>query len=120
VSLDAPDPGQSVLPVGARDDLGRPESLGETVLCGCGREVSETRKPHRVDRSYLPDRATVDVGDEKVPVFGWRCDACSRVLALNPTSTENDFGPGAGWLAIDADLAGGPGHVLVPRRVIHR
>jgi hypothetical protein len=119
VSLDSPDSAQAVLNVGARDDLGRPESVGTAVRCLCGRDVTETRKPHRVDCSYLADRATVDLEADTIPVFGWRCDVCSRVLALDPSRTDNEFGPGDGWLTVQADLATSSGHVLVPRRAVH-
>jgi len=120
MSLDAPDPAQAVLPIGARDDLGRPEHAHRRVLCpNCGEDVTDTRKPHRVERTYLADHVAVDAGLEEVPVYGWRCDYCARVLALDPHSADNDLGPGAGWLAVEADLAAGArGHVLVPTKVI--
>lgn len=119
MSLDSPDSAQAVLDVGAPDDLGRPEFVGTAVRCWCGRDVSETRKGHHVDRSYVADRAAVDLEGETIPVFGWRCDACSRVLALDPRSSDSRFGPGTGWLAVHADLATNSGFVLVPRRAVH-
>jgi len=120
VSLDAPDVAQAVLPVGAVDDLDRPHVQHHRVLCsGCERDVSDTRKAHRVGRTYLADHVAVDVDAEQVPVFGWYCDYCHRVLALDPNRTDDELGPGAGWLAVDATLANGHrGHVLVPSEVV--
>ena len=123
MSLDAPDPCQATLDVSARDDLGRPVHAGVGVFCsGCDRDVSQSRKAHYIERSYLVDR-DVAMGDDTVPVFGWRCEWCHRVLALNPnsSSTTHDLGPGTGWIAVEADLATGDrGHVLVPFKEIYQ
>lgn len=120
MSLDS-DPAQATLSVGARDDLGRPDHTADAVFCSCGREVSETRKSHRVARSYITEQVAVDEGIDKIPVYGWYCKFCSRVLALDPHSTDHDhdLGPGAGWLTVEADLARGTrGQVLVPTEVV--
>ena len=120
MSLNDPDAAQAVLPVVAVDDLDLPYVRHHRVLCsGCERDVADTRKAHRVGRTYLADHVAVDVDTEKIPVFGWRCDYCHRVLALDPNRTDDDLGPGAGWLAVEATLANGDrGHVLVPSEVV--
>jgi len=116
------DPQQSVLPIGARDDIGRPVHSGGRVLCDCGRDVSDTQQPHMIERSHLSDAAARDIDHDDVPVFGWRCSVCSRVLALDPHEPEDDLEVGPPqWLGVEATLASGQrGHVLVPSEVVLR
>lgn len=113
---------QAVLPVGAQDTLARPERAAGRVYCRCGADVTDSRRPHQVARSYVADGVAFD-SDDEVPVFGWRCERCARVLALDPHNPDAsiDLGPGSGWLAVDATLADGSrGPVIVPSEVVLR
>lgn len=113
------DPSQATLEIGAPLELARARTSGYGTRCpDCDRDVSETRKPHRVDQRYLVDHAAGDLPDE-VPVFGWKCRHCRRVLALDPDRARGDLGPAGGWLAVDATFADGRRDaVLVPTQVI--
>ena len=115
------DPQQAVLPVGAQDILSRADRAAGRVWCPCGADVTETRRPHQIRRSYVADGVALD-SDDHVPVFGWRCERCSRVLALDPhdPDADIDLGPGSGWLAVEADVGDAHGHVIVPSEVVLR
>ncbi len=119
MSLETPEPSQATLDIGTPLELARARTSGLCVRCpGCDRDVSETRKPHRVDQRYLVDHVAGDLPDE-VPVFGWKCRHCRRVLALDPSRSRDDLGPDDGWLAVDATFADGRREaVLVPSEVI--
>ncbi len=111
-----------MLPVGAENDLGRPERFNGALRCGyCEQDVEGTQKAHRVPREYLADHAVVDTGHDEIPVFGFYCRYCSRVLAIDPHSDTTDLGPGTGWIAVQADLATGDcGPVLVPTQELYK
>lgn len=110
---------QATLEIGSPLELARARTSGFGTCCpDCDRDVSETRKAHRVDQRYLVDHAAGDLPEE-VPVFGWKCRHCRRVLALDPARSRDDLGPGDGWLAVNATFADGRRDaILVPTEVI--
>lgn len=113
---------QTFLPT-ADDTPERPAiKTGNTVIVNCpkcGVDVSGTRRPHRIDSRHIAD--DVEVKDDDIPVYGWRCERCRIVLPIDPSrqSPVNcSLGPANGWIAVQAQLRDETARVLVPQKEV--
>ncbi|WP_049934670.1 hypothetical protein [Haloplanus natans] len=75
---------QAPLPIAAEvAPIDGDPSRGRFECPSCSRDVSSTRRPHRIDVDLVDEAALEALGADEVPVYGWRCDYCSLVLPLD-------------------------------------
>jgi len=105
-----------VAPIAGDADRGRFECPS------CSRDVTGSRRPHRIDADLVDEAGLEAIGVDEVPVFGWRCDYCEVVLPLDADLARREPAiapPFEGWGVVPIAPQGGPRiRGLVPNREV--
>lgn len=114
---------QATLPTAAEvAPIGGDPSRGRFECPSCSRDVTGTRKPHRIDADLVDEAGLEALGAAEVPVFAWRCDYCDLILPLDADLARREpvIAPDAvGWgVAVIAPERGPRIRGLVPNREV--
>lgn len=114
---------QAPLPIAAEvAPIDGDPSRGRFECPSCSRDVTGSRKPHRIDADLVDEAGLEALGADEVPVYGWRCDYCEVVLPLDADLARREpaIAPDVtGWGVVRLAPSRGPRiRGLVPNREV--